>query len=52
MKITPANEVECYDFVIDSGHGGTDKGEVLNGYSEANITLDYAKDLKLKLEEL
>lgn len=52
LQITPANEVECYDFVIDSGHGGTDKGETLNGYSEANITLDYAKDLKLKLEEL
>jgi len=52
LNISPAENVECYDFVIDAGHGGTDKGEKSNGYTEADIALDYAKDLKLKLEEL
>lgn len=46
------NTDEIYDFVIDAGHGGQDSGEKLNGHTEANITLDYAKDLKVKLEEL
>lgn len=53
VKVSKANaEEEFYDFVIDSGHGGSDSGEKSNGYTEANITLDYAKDLKVKLEEL
>ena len=53
VKVSKANiEEEFYDFVIDSGHGGTDSGEKLNGHTEADITLEYAKDLKLKLEEL
>lgn len=53
VKVFKANtEEEFYDFVIDSGHGGTDSGEKSNGYTEANIALDYAKDLKVKLEEL
>ena len=52
LNITKAENVECYDFVIDSGHGGADSGEKRDGYTEANITLDYAKDLKVKLEEL
>lgn len=52
LNITKAENTECYDFVIDSGHGGTDSGEKKDGYTEANITLDYAKDLKVKLEEL
>lgn len=46
------NTDEIYDFVIDAGHGGQDSGEKLNGHTEANITLDYAKDLKGRLEEL
>ena len=41
-----------YDFVIDSGHGGKDEGERSGKYTAADIALDYAKDLKLKLEEL
>lgn len=52
LKVENVENAECYDFVIDGGHGGTDNGEKLNGYTEANITLDYAKDLKAKLEEL
>ena len=52
LNVTKAETAECYDFVIDSGHGGTDSGEKKDGYTEANITLDYAKDLKVKLEEL
>lgn len=43
---------EVYDFVIDAGHGGKDTGESKNGYTEAGIALDYAKDLKSRLEEL
>lgn len=46
------NTDEIYDFIIDAGHGGSDTGEKLNGHKEADITLDYAKDLKVKLEEL
>ena len=41
-----------YDFVIDSGHGGKDVGERSGTHTEADIALDYAKDLKEKLEEL
>lgn len=41
-----------YDFVIDSGHGGKDVGERSGSHTEADIALDYAKDLKIKLEEL
>ena len=41
-----------YDFVIDAGHGGKDEGERSGRNTEADITLDYAKDLKVKLEEL
>lgn len=52
LNVAQAENVECYDFVIDAGHGGTDKGEKLNGYTEANIALDYTKDLKPKLEAL
>lgn len=40
-----------YDIVIDAGHGGTDSGEKLNGVTESDLTLDYAKILKSKLEE-
>ncbi|MBR3697648.1 MAG: N-acetylmuramoyl-L-alanine amidase [Clostridia bacterium] len=43
---------DVYDFVIDAGHGGKDVGERLGTYTEADITLDYAKYLKEKLEEL
>lgn len=52
INVSKAEGVECYDFVIDAGHGGTDLGEKSNGYNEASLTLDYAKDLKVKLEEL
>lgn len=44
----PAN---VYDVVIDAGHGGDDPGVTAEGYSEADITLDYANLLKEKLEE-
>lgn len=44
----PAN---VYDVVIDAGHGGDDPGVTSEGYSEADITLDYANLLKEKLEE-
>ena len=42
---------EVFDIVIDAGHGGTDKGEKLNGITEADVTLEYAKLLKNSLEE-
>lgn len=41
---------DVYDIVIDAGHGGSDKGEMLNGITESDITLEYAKILKDKLE--
>ena len=43
---------DVYDFVIDSGHGGKDVGERSGSHTEADMTLEYAKDLKVKLEEL
>lgn len=41
---------EVYDIVIDAGHGGKDVGEKKDGHTEANIALDYAYELKNKLE--
>ncbi len=43
---------QVYDVVIDAGHGGDDPGATKNGYSESNINLSYAKDLKKALEEI
>lgn len=40
-----------YDFVIDSGHGGTDSGEIGNGNSESDLMLEYGKKLKDIIEE-
>lgn len=39
-----------YDIVVDSGHGGTDSGEVANGESESKLMLEYGKSLKEGLE--
>lgn len=41
---------EIYDIVIDPGHGGIDSGAVNGNYYESNLTLEYAKMLKEKLE--
>lgn len=43
---------EIYDIVIDPGHGGVDSGAVNGNYYESNLTLEYAKLLKDKLENL
>ncbi len=43
---------DVYDIVIDAGHGGADGGTVNEKYTEANIVLDFAIELKDKLEEL
>lgn len=43
---------DVYDFVIDSGHGGKDVGERSGSHTEADMTLEYSKALKEKLEEL
>ena len=40
-----------YDVVIDPGHGGIDTGAGNGRYNETTFTLDYAKSLKLALEE-
>lgn len=42
---------DIYDIVIDAGHGGKDLGEISGNITESNITLEYAKKLKQKLEE-
>lgn len=53
VKVMNSENLEdVYDFVIDAGHGGKDVGERSGSHTEADITLDYAKDLKIKLEEL
>lgn len=51
MKDADVNDV-MYDVVIDAGHGGKDSGEVRGKYTEANITLKYAKALKEKLDAM
>jgi N-acetylmuramoyl-L-alanine amidase len=42
---------DVFDIVIDAGHGGMDSGENLNGVTESDLMLEYAKVLKNKLEE-
>ena len=42
---------DIYDIVIDSGHGGTDTGEVSGDITESDLMLEYAKSLKEKLQE-
>ncbi len=40
-----------YDIVIDSGHGGSEKGNTNGEYNERDLMLEYGKALKEKLEE-
>ena len=42
---------DVYDFAIDAGHGGTDKGEKYSEYNESDLMVDYAITLKQKLED-
>ena len=42
---------DVYDIVIDAGHGGKDTGASSNGYTESELTLQYAKALKSALED-
>ena len=43
---------DVYDFAIDPGHGGKDKGAKSNDYTEAELTLKCGLDLKTQLENL
>ena len=43
---------EVYDIILDPGHGGNDPGAVNGKNHEADFNLNYAKLLKVKLEEL
>ena len=54
LNITKTKKLpeNVYDVVIDPGHGGSDSGAINGRYQEADIVLDYAKDLKSKLEDL
>ena len=54
MGLTVKEEIlpeDIYDFVIDSGHGGTDSGEVSDGTKESDLMLEYGKTLKEELEK-
>ena len=54
LNITKTKKLpeNVYDIVIDPGHGGSDSGAINGRYQEADIVLDYAKELKNKLEDL
>ena len=41
-----------YDIAIDASHGGKDTGAIYKKYTEAEIVLNYAKNIKKKLEAL
>ena len=40
-----------YDIAIDASHGGKDTGATYQKYTEADLVLKYAKNLKQKLED-
>lgn len=42
---------DVYDIVVDAGHGGKDTGAVYGSYTEAELTLQYAKAIQESLEE-
>ena len=41
-----------YDIAIDPGHGGLDKGDKYNNYSEADLMLKCGLELKKQLEDI
>ena len=43
---------DIYDIVVDAGHGGADEGAYGNGYDEIDFTVEYAKLLLDKLNNL
>lgn len=47
------NPADVYDeiVVLDAGHGGSDKGVVANGITEAQLCMEMAELVKAKLEE-
>ena len=51
MANVSENTDKVYDVVIDPGHGGMDSGATKNGYSESDLTLKIALNLKEKLEK-
>ena len=51
FNVTENTDSEIYDIVIDAGHGGMDSGAHVNGYREADLTLDIVYNLKTKLEK-
>ena len=51
FNVTKNDANEIYDVVVDPGHGGRDGGANRGDYKEANFTMEYAKELKKKLEE-
>lgn len=54
LNITKVNKLpeDVYDIVIDPGHGGSDSGAINGKHKESDIVLDYAIDLKNKLEDI
>lgn len=48
VDVSKANETEekIFTLVLDAGHGGKEKGAVVNGISEKDITLAMAKKIK------
>jgi TonB-dependent SusC/RagA subfamily outer membrane receptor len=50
LKIHPTDQINSYNgktitVVVDAGHGGLDKGAIVNGLNEKDITLSIAKKI-------
>lgn len=51
VEVLPNSQEKEFTLVIDAGHGGKDKGTVVNGISEKEIALSMSKRLKKLAEE-
>lgn len=51
LVVEKTQDKDVYDIVIDPGHGGMDGGANMNGYKEADLTMQIAKKLADRLKK-